>query len=320
MKIINLINNFLASHVSYSFEYYVPRTDEGVNLLYHCIESMKTLTPQFIDITWRVGPRAEKTLEICGKCIRYLNIETMMHIACRNLTRKQIDTILDKAQRSGITNLLVLQGDSAGEISATNNDFVHAIDLVRYIRQNWGNYFGIAVAGYPDGHSRSISIDKEIEYLKEKVDAGADFVITQLFYDVSVFVRWVEKCREVGIKCPIIPGIMPIKSYQSFRRITSLCGIRPPKRLMETLEIIKNDDNTIHNLGIDFTVEMCRNLVRTGFNHFHFYVLNHDHTIKLVIEKLGSSNIIWRPVNREDVYKNKDFPNNFRKIIVSKKQ
>ncbi|MEM0354124.1 MAG: methylenetetrahydrofolate reductase [Thermoplasmata archaeon] len=320
MKIIDLINRFSKTQISYSFEYYVPRIDEDINLLYHCIESMRILTPQFIDITWRIGPRAKKSLEICGKCIRYFNIETMMHIACRDLTTKQVDSILNEARSSGIMNLLVLQGDSASESSCAKGDFIHSIDLVRYIRRNWGDYFGIAVAGYPEGHPKSNSIDEDIGYLKEKVDAGADFIITQLFYDVSVFIRWVEKCRKIGIRCPIVPGIMPIKSYRGFRRIIELCGVRLPGQLLEALEIVKDNDEAINKLGIEFAVDMCLKLIRSGFNHFHFYVLNHDRTIKQVLERIGSFNITWRPVNREDVYKNEQFSNNNRKMVVGTNQ
>lgn len=165
--------------------------------------------------------------------------------------------------------------------------FAYAVDLVRYIRAEYGDYFGIAVAGYPEGHLQATSLDDDILRLKEKVDAGADFIVTQLFYDCDLFVQWVRKCREAGINCPIIPGIMPIQNYSGFVRMTTFCKTFVPREITDALEPIKDDDEQVKAFGVELGARMCRQLLSAGFYGLHFYTLNLERSVTLILESLG---------------------------------
>ena len=166
-----------------------------------------------------------------------------MHLTCTNISKESVTAALDTAKKNGIQNILCLRGDPPkGEEKwqATEGGFNNAVDLVKYIRSTYGNYFGISVAGYPEGHidwfkdSAEISKDdywKDMQYLKDKVDAGADCIITQLFYDVDIYLQWVKDCRTVGINVPIIPGIMPINTYGGFDRMIGFCKTKVPEAI-----------------------------------------------------------------------------------------
>ena len=163
-----------------------------------------------------------------------------------------------------------------------------AIDLVRLIRELHGQYFGIAVAGHPEGHPASVGEKEEMIHLKEKVDAGADFVLTQFFYDASLFLNYVKRCREYGITCPVLPGIMPIQSYLSFKRMTEYCGVSVPPEVMERVESVKDDDEAVKEIGCDIAAEMCERILNTpeedgGVDGVHFYTLNLERSVTRIL-------------------------------------
>jgi methylenetetrahydrofolate reductase (NADPH) len=165
--------------------------------------------------------------------------------------------------------------------------FSNAVDLVRFIRKEYGDFFGIGVACYPEGHVSAEDLDTDIKYLKEKVDAGADFCITQLFYDVPKFLAFQEKCHAVGITCPIVPGIMPIQNYNGFKRMTSFCKTAVPQSILDELEPIKADDAAVKEYGINLAVDMCKQLLAAGSPGLHFYTLNLEKSVSCVLEGLG---------------------------------
>lgn len=168
-----------------------------------------------------------------------------------------------------------------------DSGFAYAVDLVKFIRAEYGDYFGIAVAGYPEGHMQATSMDDDLRFLKEKVDAGADFIVTQLFYDCDLFVEWVRKCRDIGIRCPIIPGIMPVQNYSGFVRMTTFCKTFVPKEITEALEPIKDDDEQVKSFGVELGARMCRQLLNAGFYGLHFYTLNLERSVTMILESLG---------------------------------
>jgi methylenetetrahydrofolate reductase (NADPH) len=173
-----------------------------------------------------------------------------------------------------------------------NSDFQYASDLVRFIREEYGTFFGICVAGYPNGHPDCESIEKDLHYLKEKVDAGADFIITQLFFEAETFIQFVRDCREVGINCPIIPGVLPIQSYASIRHLMKLSKLRPPEKIVREIEARKDDDEAIRRFGVSIAVEMCRKILASGVTiGFHFYTLNREVAVKEIVVELG----MWNP-------------------------
>ncbi|KAJ1675507.1 methylenetetrahydrofolate reductase (NAD(P)H) met13 [Spiromyces aspiralis] len=292
MKIIDKILKREEEGAPYwSFEYFPPKTQQGLVNLYDRIGRMYNLGPLFIDVTWRWGGKSsDLTLEICSMGQSVYGLETNMHMTCTNTSFDLIKNALAEAKENGIQNILALRGDlprGVNEEDATDAQFRYAVDLVKYTRREYGDFFCISVAGYPEGCASPDDVEKDILYLKEKVDAGADLVITQLFYDVDLYLDWVARCRKAGISVPILPGIMPIQNYNGFKRMTELCKIRVPQEVWDSLEDIKEDDQAVKNYGIELAVKMIRELRDSGVNGFHFYTLNLERSTQMILEKMN---------------------------------
>ncbi|KAJ1820470.1 methylenetetrahydrofolate reductase (NAD(P)H) met13 [Coemansia sp. RSA 2598] len=291
MKIIDKINKALEDdRCFWSFEYFPPKTQQGVMNLYDRIERMCNLGPLFIDVTWRWGGKSsDLTLELCSNSQTVYGVEANMHMTCTNTNFGLIKSALEKAKDQGVQNILALRGDlpdDTVEFDPSVGEFKYAIDLVRYIRKTYGDYFCISVAGYPEGCVGPEDIDRDIQHLKEKQDAGADIVVTQLFYDVDNYLVWVDKCRAAGITIPILPGIMPIQNYGGFKRMTDLCRISVPQEIWDRLEPIKDDDRAVKDYGIEVAVDMIKRLRAAGVRGFHFYTINLERSTRMVLEKL----------------------------------
>jgi methylenetetrahydrofolate reductase (NADPH) len=227
-------------------------------------------------------------MEIASHTHNVSGIQTMMHLTCTNMSRDNLLHILSCARQVGIQDLLALRGDpphGSNQWQASTNGFNYAIDLVQLIREVHGDYFGICVAGYPQGHNEAASYEQDLHFLKQKIDAGADFVITQLFYDVDIFLKFIEDCRSIGIKCPIIPGIMPFHNYNSFQRMSRFCTI--PEEITQALEPIKNDDEAVREYGLQVISDMCRKIIASGVEGLHFYTLNLEKVVTELLRKLA---------------------------------
>ena len=310
MKIIDAIEKCREDGLSpfLSLEFFPPKTEEALLNLKNRIERLaQSLGPLFIDLTWGAGGTTfNESLDLSAWIEKYSGCEVMMHLTLTNISLETIDLALNKAKEAGIMNILALRGDPPrGQERWTHSieDFQYASDLVRYIKSKHGNYFGICVAGYPEGHTENNDVDLSIHHLKQKIDAGADFVITQLFYDVKVFINYVKKCREAGITVPIIPGIMPIQTYQGFHRMVSMCQTSVPQRIFDKLEEIKDDDDQVKAFGVEIALEMCQELIEFGVAGLHFYTLNLERSVskivtQLKITKLGHEAPWLRPANR----------------------
>merc|ERR1719324_1551596 len=224
---------------------------------------MSQCNPMWVDVTWGAGgSTADKTLEICINALKYHGLDVMMHLTCTNMEKEALHRALTTCKENGICNILALRGDppagvNAGEWKAVEGGFAYAVDLVKYIREEFGDYFCIAVAGYPEGHLEATSFDDDMKHLKTKVDAGADLIVTQLFYDNSTFLDYVDKCRKMGITIPILPGIMPIQSYAGFNKMTSLCKTKVPAHIPERLEAVKDDEEKVKDAGVQIAIEQC---------------------------------------------------------------
>ncbi|PWY99146.1 methylenetetrahydrofolate reduct [Testicularia cyperi] len=284
----------------WSFEFFPPKTTQGLANLYNRIARMKAnLDPSWIHVTWGAGgTTGGKSLELAGR-IQKGNLDpdvalvrkevaqlgagskrlsqatggetrdhddqdacdVCLHLTCTNVEKSSLDETLEAAKRLGIRNILALRGDPPrGEEYwvAADDRFQHATDLVTYVRENHGDFFCIGVAGYPEGHADYVDrdLERDMRYLKAKQDAGAQFIVTQLFYDVDQFLSWYRKCREIGITIPILPGIMPIQNYQSFRRMTNLCKAKVPQPILDALEPIKSDDAAVKEYGVSLSIHM----------------------------------------------------------------
>ena len=271
------------------------------------IDRLASLEPLFVDVTWGAGgSTADLTLQIAANAQRYLGQEVLMHLTCTNLHVDKIKAALKEARQAGIQNVLALRGDPPKGATAwecCEGGLAYAIDLVRLIKEEHGDYFCIAVAGHPEGHHREggggggtggelaepVDLDEEIQYLKAKIDAGASFVVTQFFYDAEVYLDYVARCRAAGIECPIIPGFMPIQSYMSFQRMTTFCRTRVPAEMWEELAPIKEDDEAVRKWGVMYLTKLCRRLLDAGAtsNCIHFYTLNLEKSVRLILESLG---------------------------------
>lgn len=213
-----------------------------------------------------------------------------MHLTCTDMGKSKIDEALREAYKSGCTNILALRGDPPREKEkweATAGGFRYAKDLVKYIRDTYGNHFDIGVAGYAEGCEDQDDPDLLIDHLKEKVDAGGTFIVTQMFYDVDIFLDWVNKVRAKGITAPIIPGIMPIHTHAAFIRRATWTKCNIPPAWTKALEPIKNDDVEVREVGKDLVAEMCRKLLNAGILHLHFYTMNLAQATRMVLEELG---------------------------------
>lgn len=277
----------------FSAEFFPPRTEAGAINLFSKFDRLATGGPLFIDITWGAGGGDPMNVDLCtgsffvaSTAINYCGLPTMLHLTGFGNTKDEIRSILEKARISGIRNILALRGDEPSNTEYVQ-EFMYASDLVRFIREETGDYFGICVAGYPNGHPDCKSFEDDLEHLKEKIDAGADFVITQLFYETEIFIKFVYRCREIGIKCPIIPGILPIQSYASLRHLMKLSKIKPPDDIIAELERNKNDDGAIRAFGIAHATKMCKEIMESKCTPgLHFYTLNQETAVIQIVKNL----------------------------------
>ena len=289
----------------YSFEFFPPKTEAGLDNLLSRIDRMaRRLDPLFIDVTWGAsGSTAVRSLAVASHAQRFGGVDVLLHLTCAGMTRDQLLLALQQAKGSGIRNILALRGDpprgtrswKPGDLSGSF--CARAIDLVRLIREEFGDYFCVVVAGHPEGHPASESREDEINHLKEKMDAGADLIMTQFFYDCDSFLLFVKTCREAGIFCPILPGIMPIQSYSSFARMTDYCNVSVPQHVLDRLEPVKEDDEAVKEIGVEIAVDMCRRILATpaedgGVDGIHFYTLNLERSVTRILLAMGVINVV----------------------------
>lgn len=279
-----------------SFEYFVPKTPQGVQNLYDRIDRMFKLNPLFIDVTWNAGGvGSNMTAEIVNTTQSTLGVETVMHLTCMGMPVSEVDQALEDAKAAGCQNILALRGDPPRTLPGEKkprSEFRYAKDLIRHIREKYGDYFDIGVAGYPEGHPEESDSDLLITYLKEKVDAGATFVVTQMVYDVDYFIDWVQRCRDAGINVPIIPGIMPISGWASFLRRAKWCQVKVPQKFLDELEPYSNDDAAIREQGSQLVADMCVKMIAAGIKHLHFYTMNLEKATLMVLEKMNVLNVL----------------------------
>lgn len=295
MHIKDMLNDAERSgQPSFSFEYFPPKTAQGVQNLYDRMDRMYNLGPKFIDITWGAGGRiAELTCEMVLQAQAVYGLETCMHLTCTDMGVEKVNDALLKAYKAGCTNILALRGDpprAQDKWEAADGGFQYARDLVKHIRNTYGNHFDIGVAGYPEGSDDNKNEDELLDHLKEKVDMGATFIVTQMFYDADNFIRWVKRVRERGITIPILPGIMPIATYASFLRRANHMQAKIPQEWLDALEPVKNDDVAVRNIGKTLVANMCRKLLANGIHHLHFYTMNLAQATRMLLEELQ-----WAP-------------------------
>jgi methylenetetrahydrofolate reductase (NADPH) len=274
-----------------SFEFFPPKTDEGDNtLLNKTVPALKELKPDYCSVTYGAGGGTrDKTLGIVDRIQREHGIPAMSHLTCVNSTAAQLTDVLAEARQRGIKNILALRGDPPGGngvFTKTEGGFEFSHQLVNFIKQAGG--FSIGVAGFPEGHV-ACKEGREVDWdrLKSKIDSGAEFVLTQLFFDNDDFFRFRDYLSKKGVTVPICPGIIPILSASQIQRFTAMCGAGIPASLRDRLATYADNDEACADFGIQFATEQSAELLRGGVPGLHFYTLNKARSTVSVVRNLG---------------------------------
>ncbi len=278
--------------LTFSIEFFPPKTDEGVERLFEEIEVLKRLEPDFCSVTYGAGgSTSDRSLDIVKRIKRDHGIEIMVHLTIVNQPKSQVMQVIEDMWASDLHNLIALAGDPPGGPAAQWEAHLHGFNraehLVRAARNFEQDWFSIAVAGFPETHPRAPTRESDLGYLKEKVGAGADVIITQLFFDNEDYYRYVEDVRAAGIEVPIVPGLLPILSAAQCRRFTGLCGAKIPPRLDALLEKVQDDDEAAVQMGIEYATEQCQGLLDFGVPGLHFYALNRSRSVAAIHENLN---------------------------------
>lgn len=273
-----------------SFEFFPPKDGDGVESLYRAVEALRPCRPSFVSVTYGAGGSTrDRTIELVTRIHRELGLVPMAHLTCVGSTREQTKEILKRLYGEGIQNLLALRGDPPkGEATYTPTEggFRFARELVACIRDT-GLDFCVGAACYPEGHVETPDLDADLRHLQLKVQAGVDFLITQLFFDNQDYHAFVRRCRSAGIDVPVLPGLMPITNVAQVQRFTQMCGARIPHELRRRLQIVQQDAAAVVATGVQWTVEQGRQLLRDGAPGLHFYTLNKSSATLAVHAALG---------------------------------
>jgi len=281
---------FKKTNISFSFEFFPPKTEEGWEKLFLTISHLRPLKPSWVSVTYGAGGSTrEHTHDLVVRIQKKTDLTVVSHLTCVGSSKEEIRSILERYIQSGVKNILALRGDppKGQEQWVQNEDgFSHAADLVAFIKRHFPA-MGVGVAGFPEGHPDTSNRLKEMEYLKKKVDAGADYIITQLFFDNRDFYDFCERCALAGIHVPIVAGIMPITTLNGMIRIADVAaGARLPAPLLKAVERAKGDE-FVEKVGIHWATEQVRDLIHKKVRGIHFYTLNCSKASLKIYESLG---------------------------------
>lgn len=283
------ISDTLKQGFCLSIEIFPPKTEAGERSLVKHLEKLTTYSPGFVSCTYGAGGTTQaKTYDWCRRIQDDLKQTATAHFTCVGSTREELLEWLNKAAAAGVHNIMALRGDPPeGEenFTAVEGGLSYANELVELIRENFPD-FGIGVGGYPEKHPEAPDMPTDLTNLKRKVDAGADAIYTQLFYVNDKFLKWRDQCVDAGIEIPIVPGIMPITDFKRISRITSMCGSEFPTELASQLEAVQDDAEAQFEIGVDFAIQQCRELMDAGVPGIHFYVLNKSKAAERILDAL----------------------------------
>ena len=272
-----------------SLEFFPPKTAEGIPGVFRAIDRLKAFCPDFVSVTYGAGGSTRAfTEEITTRIKNEADLEVMAHLTCVGQSKDAVHRVLERLDNAGVQNIIALRGDpprGESEFLPAEGGFSHATDLIAHVREHFS--FGIAAACYPEGHTESPDLDTDLAHTKLKIHNGAEFLITQLFYDNDDFFGFMDRVRSAGIDVPIIPGVLPILSTGQIRRFTALCGARIPASLDKQLDKFANDDDAVRDLGVEYATNQVRELWDAGVPGIHFYVLNRSYSVSKILANLG---------------------------------
>jgi methylenetetrahydrofolate reductase (NADPH) len=273
---------------TFSFEFFPPKTEDGERNLYEAIAALRPLQPDYVSVTYGAGGSTrDKTIEIVTRIREEYGLEAMAHFTCVGATVPELRETLDRIAEAGLDNVLALRGDppqGQEEWTKTEGGLEYSRELVELISADYP--FAIGAACFPETHIHATSPEDDLRYLKEKVDAGAAFLITQLFFDNATFYDFVARARAIGIEAPIIPGILPITNIAQLERITSLCGAVLPEPLLGELEARRDEPQAVHDFGVAYATLQCADLLAAGAPGIHFYTLNRSPATRAILSAL----------------------------------
>lgn len=273
---------------AFSFEFFPPKTDSDVADVLSTARRLKTLDPAYISVTWGAGGGTRrKTIDLVSAVQRELSVESVAHLTCVGASREDIDGVLADIASRGVENLLALRGDpprGAAEFVPHPGGFRHANELIAHIKKSGD--FCVGAAAYPEKHVEAPTPEVDLDNLKRKVDAGADFLITQLFFNNDDFFRFRDRAAARGVACPLIPGLMPVTNLGQLKRFTQLCGAAIPAGLLQALEAAADDAEAVIKIGVDHALKQSRGLLADGVPGIHFYTLNRSRSTTDVLTEL----------------------------------
>jgi methylenetetrahydrofolate reductase (NADPH) len=286
MRIDEILQN--ADEPVFSFEFFPPKTEEGERNLQSALRTLRALEPAFVSVTYGAGGSTRlRTIEITNSIKTEFGVEAMAHLSCVGATREQLTEILDEVREAGIDNVLALRGDpplGETEWKPTPGGLSYSTELAALIAEQYP--FCIGAACFPEVHPEAPDLAHDLRFLKEKVAAGARFLITQLFFDNELYFDFVDEARAAGIDVPIIPGIIPVTNVDQIKRFTQMCGASIPERLLEQLEVRAEDPDAVIELGVAYATLQCADLLRRGAPGVHFYTLNKSPATRAIVSAL----------------------------------
>jgi len=292
---MKISDHFASGKRLFSFEFFPPKTEAGAANLARTIRDLKDLAPDFVSVTYGAGGSTrDRTVDLVMRIQRDEGMRAMAHITAVAATRNEIAAVLDRLVDGGVQNLIPLRGDPPADDAdfvQPPGGFLHASDLVSFIRQRYGDKLCLAGAGYPEGHPQCRDLDRDMANLVKKVRAGIDFIVTQLFFDNRCYFDFVERARKAGITVPIIPGIMPITDAAQIERITRMCGASVPPLLQAELTRRRDDPTAAMQLGLAQATAQCIGLLAGGAPGIHFYTLNQSPATRMILTALRVANL-----------------------------
>lgn len=279
---------------SFSFEFFPPKTEQGRDQLLEAVAALRELKPTYVSVTYGAGGSTrDLTVELVGRIKQEYGIETMAHLTCVGSSRAELGGVLGRLSALGVQNVLALRGDPPrGETTFTPapDGFSYASELTAFIRKSFP--FCIAGACYPEKHVECDSAERDLQHLREKVDAGAEFLITQLFFDNQKYFDFAARVRAMGIGIPIIPGIMPITNVEQVERFTRMCGATIPPTLLAELHRLRDKPEAVLSLGVAHATAQCLELMQKGAPGIHFYTLNKSAATRTILTAIRT---VWPP-------------------------
>lgn len=274
---------------TYTFEFFPPKTPAGTAKLYETIAELNKLGPDFVSVTYGAGGSTRgATLEICAEIQKRFDLTTMHHFTCVGHSQAELRSILDQMKKNNIRNVLALRGDTPqgvekGESSPDELEYCYQLcDLIK----SYGDFFSIGVAGFPEGHINCPDKETDSKYLKIKIEHSGEFVVTQLFFDNSIYFEYLERLKKVGVNVRVLPGILPITSYQGLLKFCNICGTTIPQKIYDIFKPLDGNDEATYKAGVDFAVAQCQELLNGGAPGIHFFTLNKVNPTKDIWERL----------------------------------